>query len=71
MKFTDLTTTKTEFKSAKQAEVNEAVKIQHIEPDSHFIGMEPGTTRHSKMKDVMAWTKDADPELYNKIMNLD
>lgn len=54
-----------------ETKVNEAVNINHVDKDEHFIGMQPGTKAHKRMKDVLAWTKESDPELYNKIMNLD
>jgi hypothetical protein len=52
-------------------EIDEAVNINHVDKDEHFIGMQPGTKKHKRMKDVLDWTKESDPELYNKIMNLD
>jgi hypothetical protein len=52
-------------------QVDEAFKINHVDKDENFIGMQPGTKKHKRMKDVLDWTKESDPDLYNKIMNLE
>jgi len=44
--------------------------INYVDTDEHFIGMKAGTKQHKRMKDTMEWTKESDPELYNKIMDL-
>lgn len=44
--------------------------INYVDKDEHFIGMKAGTKQHKRMKDAMEWTKESDPALYNKIMDL-
>ena len=55
----------------QDAQIDEAINIDFVDKDEHFIGMQPGTKKHKRMKDVLAWTKEGDPALYNKIQSLD
>lgn len=41
------------------------------EEDMHFLGTDPNSVEHSRMKMTMKMLKKANPSLYHKILNFD